>query len=92
MVDEKPGRHGDLPLRNVLHIMRAFRVVTVCIVVFMAYWGWDAYLFVNAHIKTLTQWQLVYYGTLIAANVAVVKYWMTTSAAPPHKPPANEGE
>ncbi len=71
---------------KLLQIMRAFRVITVLLLLFMMYWGWDAYQFVNAHIDTLTQWQLGYYGGIVLAVIAAIRFWTDSHAAPPLKP------
>jgi len=70
---------------KILHIMRAFRIITVLLLLFMTYWGWDAYQFVNNHIGTLTQWQLAYYGSIVLAVIAAIRFWTDSHAAPPHK-------
>jgi len=70
---------------KVLHIFRAFRVITVMLLALMCYWGWDAYQFVNTHIATLSDWQLAYYSSIVVAVIAAIRFWTDSHAAPPHK-------
>jgi len=67
-----------------LEVLRAFRVVTIFLLSFMCYWGWDAYQFVNTHYKELTQWQLAYYGSIVLAVIAAIRFWTDSKASSPH--------
>jgi hypothetical protein len=71
-----------------LRVLREYRIVTTLLTVFVMWWGYDTYLFVNTHLSEIKDFALVFYSSIIGLAGWVVKNWMTTSASksPPEEP------
>ena len=59
--------------------MRENRVVSVLLSVFVMYWAYDAYLFVNANHTEIKEYILIFYVSIVGLAGWVTKHWMTTN-------------
>jgi len=62
-----------------LKFIRDFRIISVVLTVFVMYWGWDTYQFVNLHFKDMESYVIIFYTSIIGLSGWVVKNWMSTT-------------
>jgi len=78
-------------LESTLFWIREYRVVTLCLISFMLFWAYQAYLFVNTNYKELSDFIVAFYISIIAGAVWCIKFWVTTHASGGSiKPPSIE--
>ena len=65
---------------KLLKIFRQWRIITVCLIIFTVYWGWDAYQFVNTHYENMSDFVIAFYISIIGLAGWVIKHWMGTKA------------
>jgi len=61
-----------------LAILREYRIISVVLTVFVCYWGWDAYQFVNANFKDMSSFVIAFYISIVGLSGWCVKNWMNT--------------
>ena len=66
----------------ILIILREYRVVTLLLISFMLYWGWDAYQFVNTHYSNMSDFVIAFYISIIAGAIWCIKFWTSSHATP----------
>jgi len=64
-----------------LKIMRDFRIIAIALTAFALFWGWDAYQFVNAHYKDMSDFSIAFYVSIVGVAGWCIKNWMSTSAS-----------
>jgi len=77
-------------LSFILFWIREYRVVSLCMISFMLFWGWTAFQFVNLHYKDMSDFVIAFYISIVAGGVWCVKFWTTTHATTTTKIPSIE--
>jgi len=61
-----------------LKVLREYRVISLGLTVFVMYWGYETFLFVNDNFEKMESFVVIFYSSIVALAGWVVKNWMST--------------
>ena len=72
-------KNFDTLNKQILLFLREYRVVSVILTVFVCWWGYSAYEFVNSHYSDMSDFVIAFYVSIVGLAGWVVKNWMNTT-------------